>query len=68
MKVKDLPVDKVVVGLKIKGLETGRLGTVVSIDETDDRFAWVRWGEDAPFSGFYGNDCDCEVVEVPEPK
>ena len=42
----------------------GLMGTIVQIDRSDDDYAWIRWdGDDHARSGFYGNDCGCEVVE-----
>jgi hypothetical protein len=33
------------------------------IDENHDQLAWIQWdGEAQGTSGFYGNDCECEVV------
>lgn len=64
MRVRDLPIDKVTVGLRVKGLATGKIGVVVKIDADKDDFAWVQWEDMTyPHSGFYGNDSDCEVVE-----
>lgn len=70
MKVNELPLDKVVVGLRIKSLISSKLGTVVEIDEKDDRYAQIKWdGKVEPTSGFYGNDCKCEVIDekLPHP-
>lgn len=68
MKVCDLKEESIVIGLKIKSLVSDRIGTVVKIDYEDDRYAWVLWdGDLKPFSGFYGNDCRCEVVNIEAP-
>jgi len=63
MRVKDLPLDKVVTGLRIKGLRNQALtGVIISVDS--HRFSWVKWNDDSEArGGFYGNDCDCEVIE-----
>ena len=65
MRINELPIEKVVVGLRIKSLISDKQGTVVKIEPNDDDYAWVQWdGDDfPPYSGFYGNDCECEVVE-----
>lgn len=70
MKVCNLRLEQVVVGLKIRGLVPPyRIGTVTHIDHKDDDYAWILWeGEDKEHSGFYGNDCKCEVVECPSQK
>ncbi len=62
MRVCELPIEQVIVGLRLRGLQTGKLGTIVSIDENDDRLALIRWdGDDNPTSGFHRNECECEV-------
>lgn len=63
MKVKDLPLEKVIPGLRIKVLRNHVLiGEIVSIDS--HRFSWVRWNDEREArGGFYGNDCDCEIIE-----
>lgn len=62
MRIKDLSEDQITPGLRIKGLKTGKLGTVVYVDRHDDDFAYIWFDdENVATSGFYGNDCDCEV-------
>ena len=69
MRVEDLQPEQVVIGLRIRSLsKSDRLGTIVSIDKSDDDYATVKWDDSAHLSGFYGNDCECEVVEQPAPK
>ena len=65
MRVCDLKDDKVYVGMRIRSLvDYDKIGTVVKINYDDDDFTWVTWdGEDAPRSGFYGTDCECEIVD-----
>jgi len=63
MKVSDLKPEEVKVGLRVKSLSKPRSGTVVSINPKDDDFASVIWdGDLIACSGFYENDCKCEVV------
>jgi len=63
MRVKDLREDEIVIGMRIKGLASGIYGTIIAIDKDHDQLAWVQWdGKARATSGFYGNDCDCEVV------
>jgi hypothetical protein len=67
MQVRDLPVEKIQVGMRVKSLVSDRLGTIDRIDVEDDSYAWILWDGDAQASsGFYGNNCDCEVVSPPE--
>lgn len=62
-EISDLSIEVVVVGLRMKGA-TGVHGTVVAIDEFDGGFRWIRWDNDKQeFSGFYRNECECEVVQ-----
>ncbi len=66
MKVKDLKIEDIKVGMIIKGLKTGIKGTVTFIDKKDDNYAWILWeNEKTEFSGFYGNNCECEVLFIP---
>lgn len=63
MKISDLGVKDIVVGLRVKSLTKERFGTVVKIDIDDDHYSWILWdGNDIPYGGFYWNDCECEVV------
>jgi len=64
MRVCDLDISDIKVGLKVKGLKTGRIGTIVEIDENDDYYAWIQWDDGSPVvGGFYGNDCKMEIVQ-----
>lgn len=69
MKVRDLPEDQIVIGLRIQSLDKDtnyRHGTVVAIDPTKYNLAWVQWdGEVTATSGFYGNHCHCPIVGGP---
>ena len=64
MRICDLKEEQLKVGLRIKSLVSAKRGTIVEIDVDDDHYSWVLWdGDQEPFSGFYGNNCQCEVVE-----
>ena len=64
MKINDLSQEQIVVGLRIRSLlHNGRLGTIVKVDHEDDDYARILWdGDKDATSGFYGTDCECEVV------
>lgn len=66
MRICDLSEDKIVIGMRVRSLKTAnKLGTIVKIDYDDDRYTWVQWdGESFITSGFYGNECKCEIVEL----
>jgi len=65
MKINELAPGQIKVGMRIRSLvDSSHLGTVVQIDHDDDEFAWILWdGQDEPYSGFYGEDCECEIAE-----
>ena len=63
MKVSDLKPEDIRIGLRIISLISDRQGTVVHIDHKDDEYSWVHWDEKSQAtSGFYWNNCKCEVV------
>lgn len=64
MKISDLKQENIVIGLKIRSLKNpNKIGQIVKIDHDDDQYAWVLWsGEEKAYSGFYGTDCECELV------
>lgn len=64
MKICELKQSDIVVGLRIRSLINPlKLATVVEIDYVDDNYAWIIWdGNDYSMGGFYGIDCECEVV------
>jgi len=65
MRICDIKSDQIHVGMRIKSLAKPRDGTLVSCDYHDDEYWWIQWdGEDDIHSGFYGNDCKCEIVEM----
>lgn len=64
LRVFDLRQEGIQEGLRIKSLISNRTAAVVEVDERDDCYAWILWeGDDKPYSGFYGTNCKCEVVE-----
>lgn len=66
MKISDLPEDQIKAGMRIRSLfHPDNLGTIVKIDEEyGDQYSWILWdGEEQPWSGFWFNYCDCEIVE-----
>lgn len=67
MRICDLKEEDVRPGMVIKSLISDRRGTIVQLDIENDRYAWILWdGEHFSGSGFYGNDCKCEVLEMPK--
>lgn len=65
MKVNELKRDQIRIGLRIKSLTRPEevQGTIDLVDHSRDDFAWVKWDHSAQaYSGFYGTDCECEVV------
>lgn len=61
MRVRDLKSTEIKVGLQIKSLvDLDLYMTVIYIDSYDDNYAWII--SKNMMSGFYGNDCDCEVL------
>jgi hypothetical protein len=63
MRIRDLSLDQIQVGLRILGLKSGTPGTVIKIDPADDYYCWVHFdNEGRTTGGWYGNNCDCEVV------
>lgn len=67
MIIKDLSENEIKIGLKVRSLkDPNRFGTIVEIDYKHDNSAWILWeGDNKPLSAFYGNDCQCEVVQCP---
>jgi hypothetical protein len=65
MRICDLPEDQIKIGMKIRGMATGKIGTIVDVDPPPyDTYWYLQWeGDDKPTSGFYWNHCECEVVE-----
>ena len=66
-KVSDLKLEQVKVGLQVVSMTNpAKIGTVVKIDLDRDHYVWILWdGDTHPHSGWYGNDCECEVIMPP---
>lgn len=64
MKISNLTQKDIFVGLKIRSLKNpNKIGQIIKIDTEDDYYSWVLWdGEEKSFSGFYGTNCECEIV------
>ena len=64
MRINELKLKDIHVGMRVRSLCSDRQGTIVEINHADDDYAWIQWdGDDKPYGGFYGNNCQCEVVE-----
>ena len=64
MKIVELAPESVKVGLRVKSVSGDKLGTVVRVEPEADSRAWILWDKEYSLrSAFYGNDCQCEVVE-----
>ena len=67
MKISELKDENIKVGMKIRSMAPSRrTGTIVKISyPPEDRYqyAWIQWdGDEWPTSGFWENQCECEVV------
>lgn len=64
MKISDLNEDEIRIGLRLKGLKSGKPGTVVGMaNSACDDYWYIRWdGEEEESSGFFYNDCDCDII------
>jgi hypothetical protein len=65
MRIRDLKETEVKNGLRIRSFSNpDLLGTLVETEYNGDEVIhWIQWdGEDTPRSGFYWNDCECEIV------
>ena len=64
MKISDLLQKDIRIGIRVRSLRDPELlGTIVQIIPSDDYLTIIEWDKDEKYSGFYGNDCECEVVE-----
>ena len=68
MRICDMKEEDIVIGLRVRGLKTGKLGTIVKSEtKGSETYHFILWdGELEPNSGFYWNDCECEVVNPPK--
>lgn len=67
MRICDLKDEDIVIGLRIKSLNPDHpelVGTIVKIEHKgSETFNLIQWdGDSEPRSGFYWNDCECEVM------
>ena len=65
MRIKDLKIEDVKIGIRIRSFSNPNLfGTIVDTEYNGSEVLhWIQWdGEDSPRSGFYWNDCDCEIM------
>ena len=66
MRICDLKLEDVKIGLRVRSLaDPNLLGTIVETecDGGNEVVHWIQWdGEASPRSGFYWNDCECEVI------
>lgn len=67
MIIRDLPPEKIVIGLRVRSLACDDI--IGSIIKTEDvrgsKYHWVKWDNDSRiYSGFFANDCNCEIVEM----
>lgn len=65
MKVRDLPIEKITIGLKLRSMmNPQRVGSVIREENVRGiSYFWVKWDDDSEArSGFFSNNCDCEVI------
>lgn len=63
MKVKDLNQQDIHIGMLIRSLKDETLSIVVCTDYKDDNYSWTLNSKDNyPRSGFYGTDCECDLI------
>lgn len=64
MKISDLKQEQIKPGLQLRSLiNRDKIAVVVVVDHNDDDYSWIGWpSQDYCEGGFYGNDCECEVV------
>lgn len=66
MRICDYPDDTDFTGFRVRGLASGKVGTVLPQLMSDfgrETYWWVLWdGDDQPSSGWHWNDCEAEVV------
>ena len=65
MRVSDLELHDVTIGLRVKSLISDKWGTIIDIDFSDDYYCYILWdGDEIAKTGFYGNKCECEIDET----
>jgi hypothetical protein len=64
MRICDLTEEQIYVGMRIKSFISDKRATIVEHDTTRNSYWWILWdGDTNPFSGFWWNHCECEVIE-----
>jgi hypothetical protein len=66
MRICDVPEDQIKIGMRVRSLTNrDKLGTIVEVDDPPyDTYWWIQWdGDTKAYSGFYWNDCECEIVQ-----
>ena len=65
MRICDLQQKDVHIGMYIRSLDNyNKIGEIISINEFDDDWTVVEWRDGTGnTSGFYGTNCQCEVVD-----
>jgi len=66
MRICDVAEDQIKIGLRVRSLANPeKIGTIVKVDEPpSETYWWIQWDGDAqPYSGFYWNNCECEIVQ-----
>jgi hypothetical protein len=65
MRICDLKNGEIKIGMRVKSLVDDKLGTINHIFAEDHYFTTIIWDDldDDMCSGFFGNDCECEIIE-----
>lgn len=63
MKISEMGLLEIKQGLRFKSLDGSMIGTVVAVDYLDDFSVYYIWDGEKEVSYWFGNDCDCEVLE-----
>jgi hypothetical protein len=63
MKICDLSEEDVKIGLKVKSLKNGQPGVITDTENRGSETIHTITWEDGNTSGFYWNDCECEIIE-----
>lgn len=67
MNISDLAEEEIVPGIRVKAINTGKLGTITYVDHKDDDYTYILWDKDErpyPYAGFYRHLSTpyCEVL------
>lgn len=66
MRICDIPEGQIKVGMRVRSLARSEvIGTIVEKENVRDQdYWWIKWdGDSSKTSGFFWNNCKCEVVE-----